>query len=348
MPYDLHAPSLDAEIREAGRAPSRIEGAPPKKLLDRLRLEIRMRHYSYRTEETYVDWARRYILFHGKRHPEEMGVDEINHFLAHLAVQRKVSSSTQNLALSAVLFLYREVLRKQLPGLEILVRARRSERLPTVLSRDEVRGVLDKLEGPSRLAALLLYGAGLRLTEVLHLRIKDVDFALNQIVVRDGKGMKDRMTLLPAALRPPLESHLRDVRATFDSDRTAGVGPVWMPDALLQKWPRAGYEWAWQWLFPAPNLQNDPRAEALRRHHLHATTIQKAVRAAVRAAGLDKPAGCHTFRHSFATHLLMDGYDIRTIQELLGHQNVATTMVYTHVLNQFGGRGVKSPLDPRP
>lgn len=306
---------------------------------------LRAKHYSLRTERAYVDWARRYILFHGKRHPSELGALHVNAFLTHLAVQAKVAASTQNQALSGLLFLYEEVLRMPLPREGELVRAKKPRRLPTVLTRDEVRRLLSRLDGPPKIAATLLYGAGLRLLEVLRLRVKDVDFGLGHLVVRDGKGQKDRVTMLPDAVRGTLALHISDVRRLHGRDLAEGHGRVWLPDALARKDPGAATSWSWQWVFPAANLSRDPRSGAILRHHLHETILQRAVTNAVRAAGIAKPATCHTLRHSFATHLLEDGYDIRTIQELLGHSDVSTTMIYTHVLNKSGGRGVRSPLD---
>ena len=315
------------------------------RLLDRLRAAIRARHYSLRTEEAYVAWVRRYVLFHGKRHPDEMGEAEINAFLTHLAVKKKVSASTQNQALSALLFLYRDVLGKSVESLGDVVRARRPERLPVVLTPAEVKAVLSRLDGAPRLVATLLYGSGLRLLEALRLRVKDVDLARNEILVRDGKGQKDRLTMLPVSVKPDLSAHLRAVRTAHEADLAAGGGDVYLPDALRLKYPRAAHAWGWQYVFPAPRPSEDPRSGATRRHHLPETHVQRAVKRAVAEAGLAKPASCHTLRHSFATHLLESGTDIRTIQELLGHSDVATTMIYTHVLNRAGGLGVKSPLD---
>ena len=310
-----------------------------------MRFALRARHYSLRTERAYVDWARRYILFHGKRHPRELGPGHVNRFLTWLAVSKHVAASTQNQALSALLFLYGEVLRMPLPRDGGLVRAKKPHRLPTVLTREEVARLLSRLDGPERVAAILLYGAGLRLLEVLRLRVKDVDLGLRQIVVRDGKGQKDRITMLPEAARSALELHLEEVRRLHARDLAEGFGRVLLPDALERKAPDASALWAWQWVFPAASRSRDPRTGAVRRHHLHESILQRAVHEAVRAAGLTKPASCHTLRHSFATHLLEDGYDIRTIQELLGHRDVSTTMIYTHVLNNAGGKGVRSPLD---
>ena len=284
------------------------------------------------------------ILFHGKRHPAEMGPAEITHFLTSLAVNEKVAASTQNQALSALLFLYRAVLEQDLPWIDGVVRAKRPERLPVVLTRDEVRAVLKQLVGEPCLMGLLLYGAGLRLLECARLRVKDVDFASNQIVVRDGKGHKDRVTMLPAAVKSRLARHLEVVRRQHQLDLERGAGWVELPDALTRKYPNAGREWPWQWVFPATRTYVDRVTGQRRRHHLHESVLQRAVKDAVRRAGITKPASCHTFRHSFATHLLEDGHDIRTVQELLGHSDVSTTMIYTHVLNQ-GPSGVRSPLD---
>ncbi len=319
----------------------------PMKLLDRVRAALRTRHYSLRTEEAYVGWIRRFVVFHGKRHPDEMGEPEINAFLSSLATDGRVAASTQNQALSALLFLYRHVLERPVESLGDVVRAKRPERLPVVLTRDEVKAVLARLDGAPLLVATLLYGTGLRLMECLRLRVKDVDFALNQILVRDGKGMKDRLTMLPVALRQPLQRHLVAVKALHEADLRDGFGSVYLPDALARKYPAAGKWWGWQWVFPAASRSADSRASAgspLRRHHLGESLVQRAVQRAVREARLGKPASCHTLRHSFATHLLESGSDIRTIQELLGHRDVATTMIYTHVLNR-GGLGVTSPLD---
>ena len=316
----------------------------PPRLLDRLRAALRARHYSLRTEQSYVAWVKRFILFHGKRHPDEMGEPEINAFLSSLATDGRVAASTQNQALSALLFLYRHVLERPFPEMPSLVRAHRPARLPVVLTRDEVRRVLAGLGGEPRLVATLLYGSGLRLMEALRLRVKDLDLSRNEILVRDGKGQKDRVTMLPAALKPDLAAHLKRVRALHDAALAAGGGDVHLPDAIRIKYPGAAKSWPWQYVFPAGGESVDPRGGEIRRHHLPETAVQRAVKKAVAAAGIAKLASCHTLRHSFATHLLEGGYDIRTIQELLGHRDVATTMIYTHVLNT-GGRGVKSPLD---
>jgi len=320
-------------------------GDPPKpRLLDRIRDAVRARHYSRRTEEAYVAWIRRYVLFHGKRHPAEMGAGEITQFLTDLAVRGKVAASTQNQALSALLFLYREVLGQEIPRLEDVVRAKRPRRLPVVLTRDETRAVLDRLRAVPRLMALLLYGAGLRVLECARLRVKDVDLASNQIIVRAGKGDRDRVTMLPAAVKASLARHLELVRCQHEQDLARGAGWVELPGALMRKYPNAGREWGWQWIFPATRIYVDRVTGQRRRHHLHETVLQRAVADAVRRAGISKPATCHTFRHSFATHLLEDGYDIRTVQELLGHRDVSTTMIYTHVLNRGPG-AVRSPAD---
>ena len=315
------------------------------RLLDRVRVAVRARHYSIRTEEAYVAWIRRFILFHGKRHPSEMGEKEINAFLSDLAVRGRVSASTQNQALSALLFLYRAVLHKPLPDLSDVVRAKRPRRLPVVLSRAQVRSVLTRMEGTPRIVATLLYGTGMRLLEGLRLRVHDMDFALNEILIRDGKGQKDRRTMLPIGLKNVLAGHLSHVRLLHEEDLQQGGGEVYLPDALSRKYPYAARAWGWQYVFPARRSSRDPRSGNVRRHHLEESAVQRAVTRAAREAGLSKPVSCHTFRHSFATHLLEQGYDIRTIQELLGHKDVTTTMIYTHVLNQAGGRGVRSPLD---
>jgi integron integrase len=314
------------------------------RLLDRVRQEVRLRHYSRRTEEAYVGWIRRYIVFHGKRHPSTMGVAEIAAFLTWLAETRGVSASTQNQALQAVLFLYRDVLRAD-PGIvEGVVRARRAQRLPVVLSRAEVRAVLAALDGSMWLIVALLYGAGLRLLECLDLRVKDVDFDRSQIMVRQGKGRKDRAVPLPALLVTPLRKHLDRVREQHARDHARGEGSVRLPDAFARKSPGSATDWQWQYVFPAARVCRDPRWGRPGRYHLHESAVQRAVVDAVRKAGISKRATCHTFRHSFATHLLEDGYDIRTVQTLLGHADVSTTMIYTHVLER-GALGVRSPAD---
>jgi integron integrase len=318
--------------------------ASPPRLLDQVRAQLRLRHYSTRTEAAYVQWIRRYILFHGKQHPLTLGTRHVAVFLTHLATRGEVSASTQNQALNALIFLYSQVLGRDLEALGGFVRAHKPRRLPVVLTPAEVRAVLEQLRGSSRLVASLLYGSGLRLLECLELRVKDVDFEQREIRLRQGKGRKDRVTPLPEACVPTLRDHLGRVRALFELDVREGYGGVLLPDALARKYPKAAREWGWQWLFPAGRRYRDAAAGVERRHHVHETAIQRAVKRAVAAARLAKPAGCHTLRHSFATHLLASGYDIRTVQELLGHRDVKTTMVYTHVLNR-GGRGVRSPLD---
>jgi integron integrase len=314
------------------------------RLYDRLIEVLRTHHYSRRTEEAYVGWIRRFIQFHDGRHPATMAADQVTAFLSHLAVQGRVAASTQNQALSALLFLYQQVLNIKLPWLDEVVRARRPQRLPVVLSRDEVRRVLARLDGTYRLIGLLLYGSGLRLLECLRLRVKDVDCSLQQIVVREGKGDKDRRTMLPAAAIDDLKAHFERVRALHNRDLAAGLGAVLLPHALQRKLPQASTDWVWQYVFPSATISTDPRTGHRGRHHAHEGTVSREITAAVRSSGIGKRATSHTFRHSFATHLLEDGYDIRTVQDLLGHASVETTMIYTHVLNK-GGRGVTSPLD---
>ena len=321
--------------------------APPPRLLDRVRQAIRTRHYSPRTEKAYIFWIRRFIFFHDKRHPDQMGSGEVKDFLSSLAVHQKVSASTQNQAFCALLFLYREVLQKELAGLDAAVRAKQPAKVPLVLDRQEVLAILRQLHGVPWLLASLMYGAGLRLLECVRLRIKDIDFERGEITVRNGKGQKDRVTMLPARLAEPLRSQMERARRQHAADLARGAGAVQLPDALDRKYPRAPWEWAWQWVFPASRIYVDSDSRQHRRHHLHESAVQRAVALAVRASGVAKPASCHTLRHCFATHLLEAGYDIRTIQELLGHSDVATTMIYTHVLNR-GGRGVRSPLDANP
>ncbi|AVZ79472.1 integron integrase [Zoogloeaceae bacteirum Par-f-2] len=320
------------------------EAPPPPRLLDRVRERLRFKHYSIRTEHQYVQWVRRFILFHGKRHPAEMGAKEVEAFLTHLAVQGQVAAATQNQALSALLFLYREVLGQDLPWLDQVVRAKRPARLPVVLSRQEVGRVLEHMDGVYGLMARLLYGTGMRLMECVRLRVKDVDFERGEILVRDGKGAKDRVTMLPLSLVPLLQAHLQKRRRVYELDREQGMATVYLPDALERKYPNAAAEWGWQYIFVAGSYSVDPRSGQKRRHHLDEKLLQRAMKRAVQAAGIAKLATPHTLRHSFATHLLESGYDIRTVQELLGHKDVATTMIYTHVLNK-GGRGVVSPLD---
>ena len=313
-------------------------------LLDRVRNAIRVRHYSPRTEEAYVGWIRRFILFHNKRHPGEMGEIEIDEFLTYLARQRKVTASTQTQALSALLFLYREVLARPCAWIEVAVRAKRRKTLPIVLTRGEVRGLLSQMQGAPALIASTLYGSGLRLMECLELRVKDTDFERSELVVRNGKGGRDRISTLPQAIAPALQEHIKQVRSVPDRDLQDGAGRVQLPHALARKYPNAERQWGWQYVFPAARRSTETETGTARRHHMHQSVIQRAVKAAVLRAGITKPASCHTLRHSFATHLLEDGYDIRTVQELLGHQDVRTTMIYTHVLNR-GGLGVRSPFD---
>ena len=314
------------------------------RLLERVRQTIRVKHYSPKTEKAYTSWVRRYVHFHGKRHPDELGAQEVSAFLSHLANVRKVSASTQNQALCALLFLYREVLGRDLPWLEDLTRAKRPAKVPIVLTVEETTALLSHLHGVTWLVASLLYGAGLRLMEAMRLRIQDLDVAKREIVVRRGKGQKDRLTVLPATARKPLLAHLERVKVQHQADLAMGTGSVEMPEALARKYPGASREWAWQWVFPASRFYKDRESGEMRRHHLHESAVQRAVKDAGRDAGLVKRATCHTLRHSFATHLLEAGYDIRTIQELLGHSDLTSTMIYTHVLNR-GGRGVRSPLD---
>ncbi len=322
--------------------PSAVQG---KKLLDQYREALRSRHYSLRTETTYTSWVRQYILYHQKRHPREMGVREINEFITYLANQKTISASTQNQAISAILFLYRYVLSIQLEERALIpIRPTKPQHVPTVLSREEAKQVIAKMEGIYKVMAQIMYGSGLRLMEVLRLRVKDLDFANHQIVVRDGKGESDRITMFPEVLLEPLRLHLKQVKAQHELDLSRGYGTVYLPYALERKYPNANREFAWQYVFPAPILSIDPISGVKQRHHLNEANLQRAVKQAARLAKIDKPVTPHTFRHSFATHLLENGYDIRTVQELLGHKDVKTTMIYTHVL-QRGGLAVKSPLD---
>lgn len=315
----------------------------PPRLLDQVRTAIRMRRMSYRTEQTYCDWIKRFILFHNKRHPKEMGAPEIEAFLADLVNNKKVSASTQNLALHSILFLYREVLLIELPRIGLMP-VKNQPRLPEVFTREEAQKILSQMEGKKWLMASLLYGTGVRLNELLRLRVKDIDFQKNQITVRQGKGGKDRVTMLPLSLKEPLREHMKKVRQAHEIDLLEGFGNVELPFALDKKYPQAEREWKWQYVFVAPKRSICPRTKIERRHHLDPSVLQKAVKEAMRKAGVTKHGSCHTFRHSFATHLLESGYDIRTVQELLGHEDVSTTMIYTHVLNR-GGLGVRSPLD---
>lgn len=314
------------------------------KILDQVRHEIRLRHYSRRTEDTYIDWIRRYILFHHNHHPRDMGVPEITQFLTHLAVDLNVAASTQNQALNALVFLYRQVLHQELEGRIDAIRAKKPQRLPTVLTREEVRSILKAIPPEQQLPVQLLYGSGLRRIECVRLRVKDIDFGQHQILVRNGKGMKDRVTVFPERLREPLREQLNMAKTLHERDLAEGYGTVYLPFALARKYPNANREWGWQYVFPSRKLSRDPRSGVTQRHHLDEGTLQKAVKKATRTAGIHKQAGCHTFRHSFATHLLETGYDIRTVQELLGHKDVSITMIYTHVMNK-GAMAVKSPLD---
>jgi len=318
------------------------EGRP--RLLDQVRDAVRVRHYSYRTEQTYVAWVRRYVRFHNLRHPAQLGGEQIAAFLTHLAVDRKVAAATQSQALAALLFLYQAVLEIELPWINDIVRSKRPRRLPVVLTRGEVRALLAQLHGTVWMVASLLYGSGLRLLEALRLRVKDIDLDRRQITVRDGKGNKDRVTVLPDGLVESLRGQLHGVRTAHARALESGFAGVELPDALGRKYPRAHLDLGWQYVFPADRPSRDPRSGAWRRHHLHEETVQRRVHAAVRKAGIVKPASCHTLRHSFATHMIESGYDIRTVQELLGHSSVKTTQIYTHVLNR-GAHGVRSPMD---
>ena len=323
-------------IREPGQG---------KKLLDLYRDAMRVRHYSHRTEETYVSWVRQYILYHNKRHPREMGVEEINAFVTYLVKERNVAASTQNQAISAILFLYRNVLNLPLDETALVpLRPTKPKRVPTVLSPLEAKKVIERMDGVYKIMTQIMYGSGLRLMEVMRLRVKDLDFANRQIIVRDGKGENDRITVFPDLLLAPLQLHLRSVKAQHDLDLAKGFGTVYLPYALERKYTHANLEFAWQYVFPAPALSVDPVSGVKQRHHLGEANLQRAVKKASRLARIDKPVTPHTFRHSFATHLLQNGYDIRTVQELLGHKDVKTTMIYTHVL-QRGGLAVRSPLD---
>ena len=340
--FPRRADALVRERPERGYASDATSpAARPPRLGDRARAAMRVKHLSPRTEEAYLGWMRRYHEFHGRKDPATLGAAHVTAFLSALATERKVAASTQNQALAALLFLYREVLGVELPWLDDVVRARGPERLPVVLSRDEVRAVLSEMHGVTRLMATLLYGSGLRLLDCCRLRVKDVDFGRRQIVVRRGKGDKDRVTMLPAIVADELASHLDGVRAQHRRDVAQGAGWVELPDALVRKLPAAGREWPWQWVFPATRGYVERESGQRRRHHLHETVVQQAVRRAVLASGIAKRATCHTFRHSFATHLLEDGSDIRPVQDLLGHRDVTTTMIYTHVLNRGPGRGAE-------
>jgi integron integrase len=325
-------------------SPSNALVASSPKLLDRVRWHLRAKHYSIRTEQSYTDWIRRFILFHRKRHPNEMGEKQISDFLSHLAVEKNVSASTQNQAFSALLFLYQEVLDRKLDFIDDVQRVTRPPKLPVVFTPTEARAVLNELSSDYRLMAELLYGAGLRLMECVRLRVKDVDFGYGHITVRDGKGLRDRVTVLPEKLRRSLQLHLERVQQIHQRDLAQKGGRVYLPFALERKYPNANRAWAWQYVFPAGKLSTDPRSGEVRRHHISENNLQKAVKSAIQRAGISKTGSCHTFRHSFATHLLDNGHDIRTVQELLGHKDVSTTMVYTHIMNK-PGLAVRSPLD---
>ncbi len=338
-------------VAGGGPDPGSVRGAPAPpaggkgpRLEERLRTVCRLRHYSHRTEDAYWMWARQFILFHGKRHPLEMGAAEVRGFLSHLAVERNVSASTQAQALNAIVFLYEQVLGREAGEFADFERATRAKKVPVVLSAGEVRAMLARLDGTARCMALLLYGAGLRILECARLRVKDVDFARNVITLQDTKGGRGRVTMLPAAARGALKAQLQAARALFDGDRAAGVPGVEMPDAMAVKFPSASTSWQWFWVFPSPGLSRDPRSGTVRRHHLHEDNPQRAVKGAAQAAGIAKVVTPHVLRHSFATHLLENGQDIRTVQELLGHKDVSTTQIYLHVLNK-PGLGVRSPLD---
>ena len=317
---------------------------PTPRLLDQVRTVVRTKHFSLSTERAYVGWIRRFILFHGKQHPRNMAEAEIRQFISHLAIDTRVSASTQTVALSALLFLYRDVLKQPLLFIDHIERAKPSKKLPVVFTRQEVQAVLARLDGTHYLIGCLLYGSGLRLMEAVRLRVKDIDFERGEIMIHEGKGARDRVTMLPASIVENLQTHLKRVLVLHQSDLKVGLGRVQLPFALVRKYPGAALEWGWQYVFPSVKLSRDPRSGEDRRHHLYPEHIQRAVKTAIRLAQINRNGSCHTFRHSFATHLLEDGYDIRTVQELLGHKDVRTTMIYTHVLNR-GGRGVRSPLD---
>ena len=325
-------------------SPTTAAVASSPKLLDRVRWQLRVKHYSVRTEQAYVDWIRRYILFHRKRHPNQMSEKEITEFLTHLAVKKHVAASTQNQAFCALLFLYQQVLQRKLDFIDGVARVTRPPKIPVVFTREEARAVLDRLVGEYRLMSDLLYGSGLRLMECVRLRVKDIDFGYGHITVRDGKGLRERVTLLPERLRRPLQLHLERVKELHLRDVANGGGRVYLPFALRNKYPNAARSWAWQYVFPAAKVSTDPRSNEIRRHHIGEKNLQNAVKLAIRQSRIPKAASCHTFRHSFATHLLENGYDIRTVQELLGHKDVSTTMIYTHVLNK-PGLAIRSPLD---
>ena len=317
---------------------------PKARLLDQVREVMRLKHYSLRTEQTYIQWIKRFIFFHQKRHPREMGAPEVKAFLTDLAVRHRVAASTQNQGLNALVFLYQKVLDLSLGEIGEYARAKRPQRLPVVLTREEVQRLLAAMKDTYQLMTRLLYGTGMRLMECIRLRVKDVEFERNQIIVREGKGQKDRVTVLPSSIKPALQDHLARIKLRHEQDLKEGYGQVYLPNALAQKYPAADREWCWQWVFPSAKRSVDPRSGKERRHHIQEVGLQRAVKEAVRLSGINKPASCHTLRHSFATHLLESGYDIRTVQELLGHKDVSTTMIYTHVMQQ-PGIGVRSPLD---
>jgi len=344
MPASPISPAPAPPSQETSSLAKHPEGAKEKKLLDQVRDAIRTKHYSYRTEQTYVDWITRFILFHHKRHPKEMGAPEVRAYITYLATERNVSASTQNQALSAITFLYKYVLQIDLALPSGLIRPSRSEHLPTVLTHQEAMTIINKMSGITQLMTKLLYGCGLRVSECLRLRVKDLDFGNRQIIVRDGKGEKDRAVMFPDSLRDDLANHLQIVKAIHQRDLKEGFGEVSLPYALERKYPNAAKEFPWQYVFPASVRSLDPVSKRTKRHHLDPTVLQKAIRRAALSANMDKPVSPHTFRHSFATQLLQNNHDIRTIQELLGHKDVKTTMIYTHVL-QRGGLAVKSPLD---
>ena len=335
---DTSSPQKISSLQEETSSPK------GKKLLEQVSDIIRAKHYSHRTEQTYIEWIRQYIIFHKKRHPNEMGHEEIQAFISHLATVRTLSASSQNQALSAIIFLYRHVLKKEIDFPSDITRAQKSKTLPLVLTQQEAMSVINHMSGITQLMAKILYGSGLRLMECLRLRVKDIDFGNHTIIVRDGKGEDDRPTILPTSLIPALQTQIKTVGLIHQQDLKNGYGKVYLPYALARKYPNAPKEEIWQYLFPSPSLSTDPVSKKTMRHHIDPTILQKAVRRAVQLAKISKPASPHTFRHSFATHLLQNGYDIRTIQELLGHKDVKTTMIYTHVL-QLGGLAVKSPLD---
>lgn len=340
----LHFLQLTSDNPPFARLEEPGQDHKPGSILEQLRARIRVRRYSIRTEQAYLDWVRRYIRHHDFRHPRDLGLQHVEGFLSHLAVKQNVSASTQAQARSAILFLYKEVLGTQMPWMENVVSAKVSRKLPVVLTETEVRQLLAQMRDTPALIARLLYGSGLRMLECLRLRVKDVDFTRREILVRDGKGAKDRVTMLPDSVSERLRSHLESVRVLHQDDLAAGYGEVLLPFALERKYPNAGRSWAWQYVFPSRAMSEDPRTGITRRHHADEKAIQRAMQVALRAAEIHKPATPHTLRHSFATHLLQRGYDIRTVQELLGHSDVSTTMIYTHVLNR-GGRAVLSPLD---